>query len=517
MFPEVKRTPKQTAEQRPPSSFLFPGSSLFNFFGHLFRFHDLGGISPQIAAALYVHRLFHQLAILLFQFLYRIFFEQSEHIDLILGDATERPLFCSRFSATLHSNQRQMVKGKILNDPVYGFINVPYGLLFQLAEHPWFQRLRRIKQMSLAHYVYPGALHTRFHHALGALHLMTEAVEVLRGKGVDISPEEAEGVQVAILLHDIGHGPFSHTLEHSLINVSHETLSLLFMEALDETFNGRLTLARRIFDGSHPKHFLHQLVSGQVDMDRMDYLNRDSFFTGVHEGVIGYDRIIKMLDVRDNELVVEEKGIYSVEKFLIARRLMYWQAYLHKTVLSAEQMLVKTILRARQLTRSGHEVEAPRPLAFFLKNELTPEHFSQNREELLGNFALLDDHDVMSALKAWAFSNDPLLAYLSQGILHRRLYKLELSNEPFDPAYVNSIRHCVERWNPFGAEALPYLIFQGEEKNSAYDTSKDEVKILHKNGAVLPMSMSADYGIQSKLVTKYYLCYPKESVAGLEG
>ncbi len=405
-----------------------------------------------------------------------------------------------------------MVKGKILNDPVYGFINIPYGLLFDLMEHPYFQRLRRIKQTSLSHYVYPGALHTRFHHALGALHLVLQAVDVLRGKGADISAEEAEAVSAAILLHDIGHGPFSHTLERALINVSHEMLSELFMEKLDEEFGGRLGLARTIFRDAYPKKFLHQLVSGQLDMDRMDYLNRDSFFTGVHEGVIGYDRIIKMLAVHDGELVVEEKGIYSVEKFLIARRLMYWQVYLHKTALAAEKMLSKTIQRAKTLTRMGHKVEATPPLAFFLQNEVQAAQFLTDRDALLYNFALLDDHDIVSGLKAWMHSDDPLLAFLAGGILNRRLFKLELGNEPFDESWVTSIRHRVERWNPFGAEALNYLLFQGQETNSAYDTSKDEINILHKNGKVLPMSMSADYGIQSKLVTKYYLCYPKQAM-----
>jgi len=413
------------------------------------------------------------------------------------------------------SNCRTMVKGKIVNDPVYGFIQIPYGLLFEITEHRYFQRLRRIKQMSLAHYVYPGALHTRFHHALGALHLMNQAVEVLRGKGTVILPEEAEAVQAAILLHDIGHGPFSHTLEHTLINISHETLSELFMEKLDEEFGGQLSLARAIFSNDYPKRFLHQLISGQLDMDRMDYLNRDSFFTGVHEGVIGYDRIIKMLDVRNGQLVVEEKGIYAVEKFLIARRLMYWQAYLHKTVLAAEQMLVRTLQRARFLYRSGVTLEVSRPLEFFLHFEIEPDKLEKHKNEMLFHFSKLDDYDIFSALKAWTYSGDALLAFLSESILNRRLFKLELSNEPFDPDYIAGIRRRVERWNPFDGEALTYLIFEGQETNSAYDVSKEEINILHKNDRVLPMSLSADYGIQSRLVTKYYLCYPKEALAGL--
>jgi uncharacterized protein len=402
-----------------------------------------------------------------------------------------------------------MPTGKIFNDPVYGFIHVPYGILFDLTEHPYFQRLRRIKQMSLAHYVYPGALHTRFHHALGAMHLSQQAVEVLRSKGADITEAEAEGLAIAVLLHDIGHGPFSHTLERSLINVSHESISLLFIQALNDQFEGRLTLAQAIFEGTYPKKFLHQLVSGQVDMDRMDYLNRDSYFSGVHEGVIGYDRIIKMLSVADDQLVVEEKGIFSVEKFLIARRLMYWQVYLHKTVVAAEQMLIKAIERAKKLSRSGMPVPASGALAFFLEEERSEQDFVDNRDELLSRFARLDDYDIVFALKEWIFSDDPLLSFLSGSILNRHLFKLELSNEPFDEAYVNSIRRRVGLWNPFGEEALDFLIFSGQESNSAYDLSKDEVNILHKDQRVLPLSMSADYGIQSKLVTKYYLCYPK--------
>lgn len=408
-----------------------------------------------------------------------------------------------------------MVKGKIVNDPVYGFIQIPYGLLFDLTEHPYFQRLRRIKQMSLAHYVYPGALHTRFHHALGALHLMTQAIDVLRNKGTEILPEEAEAVQAAILLHDIGHGPFSHTLEHTLINVSHETLSGWFMEKLDEEFHGQLGLARAIFSDQYHKKFLHQLISGQLDMDRMDYLNRDSFFTGVHEGVIGYDRIIKMLDVREGNLVVEEKGIYAVEKFLIARRLMYWQAYLHKTVLAAEQMLVKTLQRARYFHHVGEKTETSRALQYFLDFNWQEHGIPEKKDEILFYFARLDDYDIFAALKSWSFSSDKLLAYLSDSILNRRLFKLELSNEPFDPTYVSGIQHRVARWNPFGQEALDYLMFQGQETNSAYDTSKEEISILHKNERVLPMSLSADYDIQSRLVTKYYLCYPKAAIAGL--
>lgn len=399
---------------------------------------------------------------------------------------------------------------KIFNDPVYGFISVPYGVIFDLIEHPFFQRLRRIKQVSLTHYVYPGALHTRFHHALGAFHLMTQAVEVLRAKGVDVTEEEAEAVYMAILLHDIGHGPFSHTLENTLIKISHEQLSVLFMDYLNEHFGGALDLALAIFQDKYPKKFLHQLVSGQLDMDRMDYLNRDSFFTGVYEGVIGYDRIIKMLAVRDGELVVEEKGIYSVEKFLIARRLMYWQVYLHKTVLAAEQMLVQTLRRARHLAAGGKCLPCSSSLQYFLYKDITAGSFREEGHKTLHHFARLDDFDIVSALKEWSESDDGPLAFLSKSLLERRLFRLELSNRPFERRYVEEIRKNIADWSPFENEALRYLVFEGKETNNAYSTSKDEIKILHKNGVVLPMSESADYGIQSQLITKYYLCYPKQ-------
>ena len=403
-----------------------------------------------------------------------------------------------------------MKNKKIVNDPVYGFISIPDGLIFGLIEHPYFQRLRRIKQTSLTHLVYPGALHTRFHHAIGALHLMQEAIEVLRSKGVTINQAEAECACVAILLHDIGHGPFSHTLEHTLFQgVTHEELSLLFMERLNQIFDGQLSLAMDIFQGHYSKPFLHQLVSGQLDMDRMDYLNRDSFFTGVHEGVIGYDRIIKMLSVRDGELVVEEKGIYSIEKFLIARRLMYWQVYLHKTVLSAEQMLIAALRRAKALTKQGAQLPASGPLAFFLQRQPTRQDFIKDGDRLLGQFAKLDDFDIVSGLKSWMESEDKVLSFLSSSIINRRLFRLEFSNNPFDEAYIQEVRRGILAWSGLNEEALEYLLLQGKESNSAYTTSKDEIKILHKSGEVLPMSESTDYDLQSRAVTKHYLCYPK--------
>lgn len=398
---------------------------------------------------------------------------------------------------------------KILNDPVYGFISIPYGILFDLVEHPYFQRLRSIKQVSLTHYVYPGALHTRFHHALGALHLMQQAVQSLKGKGVKINKREREAVMIAILLHDIGHGPFSHTLEHTLIEAHHEELSLLFMERLNDEFQGKLDLAIRIFKGEYKKHFLHQLVSGQLDMDRMDYLNRDSYFTGVSEGVIGYDRIIKMLNVADDRLVVEQKGVYSVERFLTSRRIMYWQVYLHKTVVSAEQMLILTLKRARELAMAGQNVWAPPSLEYFLQTRVTSEDFKLRRNDLLDCFAALDDTDITSAVKAWQKHPDPLLSYLSYGLINRRLFRLEFSNEPFSREYINNIRELLSAHRDLPRGAEEFLIV-GQESNSAYTLKKKEIMVLTKKGDVVPMSRISDFGIAPRTYTKYFVCYPKE-------
>ncbi|NJB87153.1 hypothetical protein GGR26_002930 [Lewinella marina] len=401
-------------------------------------------------------------------------------------------------------------KTKILNDPVYGFVSIPYGILFDLVEHPYFQRLRNIKQVSLTHYVYPGALHTRFHHALGALHLMQQAVSSLRAKGVAISEEEAEAVMIAILLHDIGHGPFSHTLEHTLISVNHEALSLLFMERLNEAFRGRLSLAIEVFTGRYPKPYLHQLVSGQLDMDRLDYLNRDSYFTGVAEGVIGYDRIIKMLNVVDGRLVVEQKGIYSVERFLTSRRIMYWQVYLHKTVVAAEQMLRLTLRRARELAMRGQTPWAPPALEYFLNHSVGATEFHERRNELLDCFAALDDTDVSAAVKTWQRHPDALLSYLSYGLINRRLFRLEFSNDPFDPDYVAGIRQAIHDSSKLPAHAGDHLIIQGQETNSAYTLTKEEIMVCTKEGSVVPMSSISDFGIAPRSFTKYFLCYPKE-------
>ena len=397
-------------------------------------------------------------------------------------------------------------KIKIFNDPVYGFVSFPKpSIMLDVIDHPYFQRLRRISQTALTHYVYPGAHHTRFHHALGAYHLMTLSIEVLRQKGVEITDEEAEGVYLAILLHDIGHGPFSHALEHTIIDVHHEDLSLLFMNELNTIFNGKLTLAIQIFEDKHPKHFLHQLVSGQLDMDRMDYLTRDSFFTGVSEGVIGYDRIIKMLNVNDGELVVEEKGIYSIEKFLIARRLMYWQVYLHKTVLSAEQMLMRVLKRAKELYTEGQPVESFGQLEYFFKNNIIDK---KNSEELAKRFAMLDDFDIIASLKLWTSNKDYILSLLSTNILNRKLFKLELRSEPFDIFTVDAMRQKIAQKVPSGTN-LDYLIYTGIESNQTYNNTKDEIKMIFKNGDIRSITESMDYEILTKIIQKHYLSYLK--------
>ena len=398
------------------------------------------------------------------------------------------------------------MRKKIFNDPVYGFMSVPYGLLLDLVDHPYVQRLRRIRQMGLSNYVYPGALHTRFHHALGALHLMQQAIEVLRFKGAPIDEAEAEAVCVAILLHDIGHGPFSHALEHSLIDRHHEALSILFMEDLNRQFDGRLSLALAIFTDQYDKKFLHQLVSGQLDMDRMDYLSRDSFFTGVSEGVIGYDRIIKMLAVHDGQLVVEEKGIYSVENFLIARRLMYWQVYLHKTGMAADQMLIHALQRARALAAQGMEMEIPKHLRWFLLEKSDP---PPAEADILLHFSNLDDNDVVMAIKYWTESSDFLLAALSKGLLNRRLFRLEWHDAPIPESYHQSI---LERVAPLIPTALSpeAFVYTGSESNRAYDDTKDPIRIFYKNGRVRPLSECSDVPLYTQLVTKFFICYPKQ-------
>jgi HD superfamily phosphohydrolase len=396
-------------------------------------------------------------------------------------------------------------KFKIFNDPVYGFVSIPYGILMELTDHPYFQRLRRIRQLGLASYVYPGALHTRFHHAMGALHLMQQAVDVLLSKGASVSVEEAEAVCIAILLHDIGHGPFSHALEHTFAQVHHEEISRLLMEDLNKQFGGRLTMAIAIFTDSYPKPFLHQLVSGQLDMDRLDYLHRDSFFTGVSEGVISYDRILKMLSVHEERLVVEEKGIYSIEKFLMARRLMYWQVYLHKTGVAAEQMLIHLLARARFLALSGKTIEASRHLRWFLYRQ---EGSRIDQEEMIRHFTLLDDHDISACIKAWAEEDDPLMAYLAQGLLHRRLFRLEWHTGPIDTSRVAALKDRIGEL--LGSAIDPGgVVYTGQESNRTYDEGGDPIHILFKNGQVLPIDACSDVPMATQIVTKYFVCYPK--------
>ena len=399
-----------------------------------------------------------------------------------------------------------MKKTKIFNDPIYGLVEIPNGLIFNLLEHPYFQRLRRIKQLGLTDYVYPGAIHTRFHHAIGAFHIMGKAIEVLRSKGNTISEEEKRGVQIAILLHDIGHGPFSHALEHTLSPLHHEELSLLIMESLNIEFDHQLDMAIDIFKGVYPKKFLHQLISGQLDMDRMDYLKRDSFFTGVHEGVIGHERIIQMMDVVDDKLVLEEKAIYSIEKFLIARRLMYWQVYLHKTVLAAEQMIIRLIRTAQTLVLKGEDLPCTRSLNYFLTRD-KKEDF-EDKVEMLSHYQNLDDYDIISAVKEWVNHKDPVLAFLSKSILYRKLFKIELGNEPIAEDKILKIQRKLEK--VFDSQLIRgNLIFKGVESNTPYSKSDEEIQILLKTGDVRPLSEISDYGLEDKIITKHYLCYPK--------
>ncbi len=405
-----------------------------------------------------------------------------------------------------------MNKRKIINDPVYGFITIPTELIFDLIEHPFFQRLGRIKQLGLTYLVYPGAQHTRLQHALGAMHLMGLSLEVLRSKGAEISNEEAEAVTIAILLHDLGHGPFSHTLERILIpGTSHEALSLLMMEQLNLQFEGKLTMAIEIFLGNYPKPFLHQLVSSQLDMDRLDYLNRDSFFTGVAEGVIGYDRIIKMLIIKDNTLMVESKGMYSIEKFLISRRLMYWQVYLHKTVLAAEQMLVKIFERANVLARS-RKLQCTPALSAFL-NQSSDSSASADTDTLLTRFSDLDDTDVISSIKMWRNDPDQILSWLSSHLLLRQLFKIELRNTPFDADTLSQIKQRIHGKSKIEFEDLHYFVFTETTSNHAYSPESGPINILFKDGSVKDVADASDLlniRVLEATVLKYFLCYPKE-------
>ena len=401
---------------------------------------------------------------------------------------------------------------KIINDPVYGFVTIQHPLIYQLLEHPSFQRLRHIKQLGLSYLVYPGANHTRFHHALGAMHLMQESIRTLRMKGVEIAPEEEVAVLAAILLHDIGHGPFSHALEHVLIEgVSHEHLSSLLMDSLNIQFGGKLDLAISIFTKKYHKVFLSQLISGQLDIDRMDYLNRDSFFTGVSEGVISSDRIIKMLTVHNGQLVVEEKGIYSVEKFIVARRLMYWQVYLHKTVVAAEFMLIHALRRAKELVKAGAPLFASPSLHFFLSQDIKSEHFEQD-PMVLTHFARLDDYDIWGAIKVWQFAPDYILATLCSGLVNRQLFKIEISKTPFSAERIAAVEQRIREEHQLPEQDLPYFIYSDRLTNKAYNEQKQNINLLLKNGSILDLSKASDnlnISALSTPVEKYFLCYPR--------
>ncbi len=406
-------------------------------------------------------------------------------------------------------------KKKIFNDPIYGFVSIPYDIIYDLIEHPFFQRLRRIKQLGLTHLVYPGALHTRFHHAMGAMHLMQRAIEVIRSKGIEITEDEAKGVTIAILLHDIGHGPFSHALEYCIVNnITHETISSLLMNQLNEEFKGELDLGIEIFNNRYHKKFLHQLVSSQLDMDRLDYLKRDSFYTGVSEGVISADRIISMLNVKKDQLCVEAKGIYSIEKFIIARRLMYWQVYLHKTVLSAEQLLVNILKRAKELAQNKVELFCTPIFKEFLYNNYNKNSFLEDKS-ILEKFASLDDFDISASIKVWQTHDDIVLSTLCKSLMNRNLYKIELSNKPISNQFIEQKREQLMQSYNLTKKESEYFVFSGNIANNAYNPENDKINLLYKDGTILDIAKAADQlniSMLSKSVTKYYSCYPKQTL-----
>jgi len=396
---------------------------------------------------------------------------------------------------------------KIINDPVYGFITIDHPLVLRIISHPYYQRLRNIHQMAFAHLVYPGAVHSRLHHSLGAYHLMCTALNELKNKGIAITEKEELGAKIAILLHDIGHGPYSHALEYELIkNVHHETISLLIIKKLNEEFRGELDMAIAIFTNNYEKPFLYQLVSGQLDVDRLDYLNRDSFFTGVAEGVIGYDRILKMLAVKDGQLVVEEKAIYSIEKFLVSRRLMYWQVYLHKTVLGAEMMLVKIIHRAKDLIAKGINCAGATPtLDFFLQADS-----AINMEEHLDAFCRLDDYDIMATIKNWCVHPDKILSLLCRSLIERRLYKVKLQAEPVPDNFVREQISYAEKKLAISGDDVNYFVFTGEASNTTYDLTDENITILFKDGSTKDISKVDNALVSRNLsstVKKHYICY----------
>lgn len=404
-------------------------------------------------------------------------------------------------------------KLKIFNDPIYGFISIPNELIYDLIQHPYFQRLRRISQMGLSYLVYPGANHTRFHHALGCMHLMQKAVETLRFKGVAISNEEECALLIAILLHDIGHGPFSHAMEKSIVeDVNHEAISLLFMNQLNEEFDGKLSLAIQVFKGEYHRKFMLQLISSQLDMDRMDYLKRDSFYTGVAEGNVNSERLIQMMNVVDGVLVIEEKGIYSVEKFLLSRRLMYWQAYLHKTSLVAELILMKVLKRAKELTLKGVSLPCSEPLLFFMQNKVSLEDFDAEKLDL---FSQLDDFDIISALKAWQKQDDFILSTLSKMIINRDLLKIKLSAEKIPMEESQSMKEEFAEEHHISQAEAGYFIFRGKIKNQAYSKEAEPIRILKKDKTIEDVVEASDQlnlKSLSKLVTKYYICFPKQLI-----
>lgn len=401
-------------------------------------------------------------------------------------------------------------KLKILNDPIYGFISIPNSLLYDLIEHPYFQRLRRINQMGLSYLVYPGAHHTRFHHALGCMHMMQKAVQVLRNKNVAISSEEENALYVAILLHDIGHGPFSHAMENSIVEqVHHEEISLFFMNALNDEFNGQLSLAIEIFKGNYHRKFLLQLISSQMDMDRMDYLKRDSFYSGVAEGNINSERLIQMINVKDDYLVVEEKGIYSVEKFLVGRRLMYWQCYLHKTSVVAEIILTKVLKRAKELTQNGIHLWCSDALHFFLINHVHKKDFDK---EALIKFALLDDSDIIGALKNWQFHDDFILSSLSDSIINRNLFHILNVTKEEQQNKIDFHKKEVNDYLKLNESDLDYFVFSGKLKNQAYDLKAEPIRILTKEKGIIDVLEASDQSNLAALavpVVKYFVCYPK--------
>ena len=414
--------------------------------------------------------------------------------------------------------QHQINKKKIINDPVLGFINLQSELIFDLIEHPYFQRLRRIRQLGLSFLVFPGANHSRFEHALGTVHLMRQAISVLKMKGHEITDEDADAVTAASLLHDIGPAPFSHVLENTLVKISHEQISLMMMKELNQHFGGKLDLAIRIFTNKYKKQFLHQLVSGQLDMDRLDYLNRDSFFTGVAEGTIGIDRIIKMLNVWKDQLVVDEKGIYSIEKFLISRRLMYWQVYLHKTVVSAESLLINVLQRARELSVAGEKIYSTPALQVFLNHNILQNDFEKNKtiagDNILNWYAALDDNDIAIALKTWQNHPDLVLSKLSQSLMNRKLFKITLSTTPFEPELIEKIKAAISSQITTDKQLASYFIMTGEITNKAYNKHNEKILVLDKSGFTKEMEQASDINLMAltKTVRKYYLCYPKELV-----